>query len=192
MVRYLLLLLISIILPGLIMTRGSFRKIGYIILLSVFFCPQICAQHNPGMNCIECHPDFKLAGTIFSDDDGSLPEPDASLVLLATDGSKTILNPADVNGNIHKTFLADGDYLIRIGDVTSRTWHNLPGQRSCNECHHFPATMNYGMFKTESVLNISASIPEIPGSRVIINGETYMFDPEDDTITINRSEELLS
>lgn len=27
------------------------------------------------MNCIECHPDFKLGGTIFSDDDGSLPDP---------------------------------------------------------------------------------------------------------------------
>jgi len=182
-----------------------------ILCMYVFF--GLLAQHNPGTSCIACHSEFKLGGTIFTDGDATQVMPGESFTLIAPDGSQTVLNGSDANGNIHETFVGEGDYLIEVGHIKSRTWHNIPAQsdcnschmtggngsdsrdlllplyhtqmtpgNQCNDCHHFPATMDYDRLGTESVLHMASLVPEIPGSQVKIGNQNYPFDPEEHTI----------
>lgn len=31
--------------------------------------------------------------------------------------------------------MPDGDYLVELGNISSKTWHSIPAQSNCNTCH---------------------------------------------------------
>ncbi len=93
------------------------------------------AQHNPDRNCMDCHSEFSFGGTIFDSLDGEIINPGIPVELISNDGNIFTAEPSDQNGNIYSTLLPEGDYLIRIGELRSRTWHNIPLQGGCNSCH---------------------------------------------------------
>jgi hypothetical protein len=95
----------------------------------------VVAQHNPGQNCFTCHSNFRIAGTVFTDSTGSTAQPGVPVTLTKPDGSTLVLDNSNAHGNIASPIVADGTYLITLGPVTSRTWHVIPGQGSCNTCH---------------------------------------------------------
>ncbi len=84
----------------------SFRNILSLALLSCYFSVQMSAQHNAGMSCTECHTDFKLAGTVFTDSSASVTSATATVHLISQEGYLTELNPSDAYGNIHELKLA--------------------------------------------------------------------------------------
>jgi hypothetical protein len=96
--------------------------------------PAAAAAHHPGENCLACHGSLKAAGTVFKDAAGAETSPGASVIFIAPDGAETSFQTNGA-GNLAATGLADGSYLLRLNAVTSRTWHVLPGQASCNVCH---------------------------------------------------------
>lgn len=93
------------------------------------------AQHHPGNNCLSCHPDFKIGGTIFSDSTAIFVQPDVPVSLMDSAGNQIMLEHSNRYGNFASPILADGSYLIEVGAISSRTWHQIPGQGSCNTCH---------------------------------------------------------
>lgn len=99
---------------------------------SCFLYPQ---SHNPGMDCFMCHTEFSMAGTVFSDSNTTSVMPKVEVTLLRSDGS--VLEAGETNqfGNIAFPLIPDGNYIMKIGEVKSRTWHQLPDQKSCNSCH---------------------------------------------------------
>ncbi len=92
------------------------------------------AAHFPGEDCFGCHTRFKAAGTVFTDETARSVAPGARVSLVAPDGSKTVLE-TNARGNIAVPMVPDGVYLTKVGDITSRTWHHIPDQGSCNSCH---------------------------------------------------------
>lgn len=93
------------------------------------------APHNAGINCFLCHTNLKLGGTVFADTLGRVVQSGAAVSLIAPDGSITTLDRTDSSGNLYAHVLTDGTFRMKIGEVTSRTWHTIPLQRSCNTCH---------------------------------------------------------
>lgn len=92
------------------------------------------AVHHPGRDCLACHASFSAAGTVFKTAAASETAPGLPVVFTAVDGAETVLS-TNGHGNLATTALAAGRYLVRVNTVTSRTWHVLPEQRSCNACH---------------------------------------------------------
>ena len=93
------------------------------------------AQHHAGQNCLECHAALPFAGTVFSDSTGATVQSGVAVRLTGVDGSEIALDNSNEDGNIVSPVVPDGDFLIRIGAMTSRTWHAIPAQASCNVCH---------------------------------------------------------
>lgn len=91
-------------------------------------------SHNAGKNCLTCHPLFKAAGTVFKDSGGTNTQPSVPVVFTKPDGGEIALE-TNSSGNIASSIVPDGRYLIRVNKVTTRTWHVIPGQASCNVCH---------------------------------------------------------
>jgi len=103
---------------------------SYLLFSSFLF-----GQHHPGEDCFDCHSVYKVAGTVFTDTNAFFTEPNVGFKLTQANGNMIILDPSDTNGNIYNELIDDGDYLITLGNMTSRTWHNIPEQGSCNTCH---------------------------------------------------------
>jgi len=95
----------------------------------------ITAQHYPGESCISCHDGFALGGTVFDSYTGGTVAAQQALQLLRRDGSGMMLPLSDSQGRIFSPTVDPGNYLVGIGTVRSRTWHELPKQRDCNSCH---------------------------------------------------------
>ncbi|NOY06040.1 MAG: T9SS type A sorting domain-containing protein [Chlorobi bacterium] len=93
------------------------------------------AQHNPGKQCISCHPTFSLGGTVFDDYDAGNVAPGVTFALVRNDGSRITLPPSDSSGRVYAVNLPDGEYLMQLGSIRSRSWHALPERRDCNKCH---------------------------------------------------------
>ena len=93
------------------------------------------AQHNAGKDCITCHPTFIVGGTVYADTLGKSIAPGVSLSLTDPVGNIITLSASDSNGSISSTAPPVGRYLIHLGAISSRTWHELPQRRSCNTCH---------------------------------------------------------
>jgi hypothetical protein len=91
-------------------------------------------EHQPGTHCLACHPGFKAAGTIFKDSRGAETNPAAEVTFTGPDGGQVLVK-ANGAGNLATAALAEGRYRIRVQAITSRTWHALPAQASCNVCH---------------------------------------------------------
>ena len=91
--------------------------------------------HHPGEHCLGCHRDLTVAGTVYSDSTGSLVQRGIPISLTAPDGSELVIEKTGPTGNLASPLVPDGSYLVRVGDVTSRTWHAIPRQGSCNTCH---------------------------------------------------------
>jgi len=102
------------------------------LLLNPF---HLFGQHYPGEDCFTCHSNFKVAGTIFTDTNAFAIEPGVIFKLTKPNGNKVILDPSDENGNIYNELVENGNYLLTVGNMTSRTWHTIPEQGSCNSCH---------------------------------------------------------
>ncbi|MFH0991477.1 MAG: hypothetical protein V1799_15830 [bacterium] len=93
------------------------------------------SPHNPGANCLQCHPHLKIGGTIYSDSTGRTIQSGVAVSLLSPNGMLSVLDRSDNNGNIAASLIDDGVYRITIGSATSRTWHAIPHQSGCNTCH---------------------------------------------------------
>lgn len=170
--------------------------------------------HHAGDDCRRCHAAFRVAGTVFATVEARAPAASVPVVLTGTDGGALVLDPTDRWGNFSSTVANAGSYLVRVADRTSRTWHRIPEQGSCNKCHspqghdpgagarllpelhtrlpadnscahchHFPSTMAGVSLKAPGVLNIAATTPPVPGSRVLIGSRALTFDPARHPIT---------
>ncbi|MEO0249554.1 MAG: carboxypeptidase-like regulatory domain-containing protein [candidate division WOR-3 bacterium] len=92
-------------------------------------------DHQPGEDCFKCHSEFQVAGTVFSDATGKQTQPGVPVSLIKEDGGEIVLGATNANGNIASSSVPNGRYLMRVSALTSRTWHAIPGQGSCNTCH---------------------------------------------------------
>ncbi len=92
------------------------------------------ASHNAGKNCFGCHPLFRAAGTVFKNSSGTDTAPHLPVVFTKPNGGEVVLE-TNSDGNIASSIVPDGRFLIRVNNITSRTWHAIPGQGSCNVCH---------------------------------------------------------
>ena len=93
------------------------------------------AGHNSGMNCFQCHNEYALAGTVFTDSNAMDVVAGTEINLIAPDGTVIPAGQTNPDGNIAVDSMAPGRYLMNVGNSTSRTWHSIPGQGSCNTCH---------------------------------------------------------
>ncbi len=111
------------------------RTILFTVLLLIFGTCAATSQHHPGASCISCHNGFALGGTAFASYDGGGVKEGAKLSLIRSDGSSISLPESDDQGRLHAPALGNGRYIVQLGELRSRTWHDLPGQRDCNSCH---------------------------------------------------------
>jgi hypothetical protein len=170
--------------------------------------PPPVVAHHPGEDCLSCHAEFKLAGTVFADTEGTSPMPGVSLQMLNVDGGAVLSSNAA--GNVVSSDVPDGSYLIQLGEISSKTWHAIPEQGSCNtchepgghasavrtkrmpashtsipsdnacvHCHYFPASMAYEQLRTPGVLDGARLALPTDESYVEIKGVRYPFDPND-------------
>lgn len=91
--------------------------------------------HNAGANCLDCHSQFKISGTVYKDSTASTVQPGSPIALTKPDGGQIILEKTNSDGNFFSAVVEDGPYLIKVADITSRHWHSIPDQGSCNVCH---------------------------------------------------------
>lgn len=110
------------------------RSLPVILVVLVLTCGA-SAQHHAGENCSGCHAAFSLGGTVFAGYDGDAVEQGTALALFRSDGSRVTLPPSDEDGRVYATAVEEGDYLMQIGALRSRSWHVLPAQKDCNSCH---------------------------------------------------------
>ncbi len=171
--------------------------------------------HHPGADCFSCHTEFKLAGTVFADSQGTGTLEGVPLQLLNVQGGALLASNSA--GNVAAVDVPDGSYLVQLGDISSRTWHAIPEQGSCNtchepgghasavrvkrmplshtsipsdngcyHCHYFPASMAYEQLQTPGVLDGSRQALPTDEPYVQIKGVQYPFDPNDYAITTVR------
>jgi hypothetical protein len=91
--------------------------------------------HNPGQICSSCHHDYRLAGTVFADKSASRGQAGVGVSAVGEDGIEIPVGSTDSSGNLAAGSSPAGLFLIRVGNIMSRTWHALPGQGICNGCH---------------------------------------------------------
>jgi hypothetical protein len=118
------------------MVRGI-RQAGLTIFAITTIATTASAIHNSGKDCLSCHRGYSVAGSVFSTFTAAVPAVDIPVMFLGADGSEIVLDDTDEAGNLHAPDIPDGTYLFNVGNITSRTWHSLPSQGSCNTCH-FP------------------------------------------------------
>ena len=96
---------------------------------------QPMSRDYPNGNYPSGHAEFKVAGTVFSDNAGTEPQPGATVSFTDPAGKTVILEPSDADGGFASTAIPDGRYLIQIGSISSRTWHVIPEMGNCKACH---------------------------------------------------------
>ncbi len=131
-----------------------------LFLICLFFCisyRSVYSQHQTGKECLSCHSSFKLGGTVYSGFDGGNVSSNVFLQLIAQDGSSFTPERSNTAGNIFSVSASDGNYLIKLGETTSKTWHNIPSQARCNTCH-IPGS-NGTTEKTIAMPDFHTSIP---------------------------------
>lgn len=112
-------------------------------LFVLLWSPFLMGQHHPGADCVSCHSSLKFGGTVYQNESASGVASNIAVTFVKPDGSITRPDDSNTSGNIFSSTLPDGKYLITVGATTSKTWHLLPAQRSCNTCHlvgGYPAT----------------------------------------------------
>jgi hypothetical protein len=95
--------------------------------------------HNAGLDCLNCHPPFKVGGTVYEDATASALQAGAGVSLIKPDGSEIVLDNTDQDGNFASTTVDNGDYIMHVANISSRTWHRIPDQGACNNCHKLGA-----------------------------------------------------
>lgn len=125
------------------------------IVLSLTF---LKAQHNSNNNCLSCHSNFKIGGTAFTDSTGVQVDPGIPILFLAPDGTSFEIDKTDANGNFYDQLIPDNNYLIKMGDIQSKTWHNIPEQGGCNSCHIVDG--NGSAEKTKRMPRTHTSVPD--------------------------------
>lgn len=164
-------------------------------------------SHNSGSDCLHCHPNLKLGGTLYSDYQATSTAT-ANVELIRADSMVYLLN-AQTNGNIASPLIEGGSYLVTVGEAKSKTWHQFPAQASCNKCHkvyrnypidnpifmpanhtripsdniclhchHFPASMQYDRIYPKGTLNVNATSYVHPTSAISLLGRSVDFNPE--------------
>ncbi len=208
------------------MPSGSKARFAFVVAISATLSFVSCDEasdpaqtedgpgHNAGADCVGCHGQLSIAGTVFATSVGRVPQPDVPVSLTGLEGNTIILDSSNGDGNLVSGGIPPGPYLITLSGRESRSWHFLPAQSSCNRCHmvgagnrgvalptlhtrlpgdngctychHFPATKASGSLVPPGVLNAAAQAPGIPGSQVIILGQAWSFDPAGFGITTVR------
>ena len=105
------------------------------LIVLVLFTVPLTAQHHTGKSCSGCHTAFKVGGTVFADYVLTTTMQNAAVTLLRGDGARGPPPPSDSQGRIFSTHVPEGNYLVQLGAMRSRSWHALPAQRDCNVCH---------------------------------------------------------
>ena len=129
----------------------------FVVALLFLATIPLSAQHNAGQRCISCHPQYSIGGTVFNDYEGTAVKEGSSLRLFRNDGSAVSLPASDGDGRVWGRDIPDGLYLPRVGEQRAHTWHVLPGQGDCNECH-IPG----GNVSSERTTGMQALHTEIP------------------------------
>lgn len=111
----------------------------------------------PGTNCISCHSNFKVAGSVYSDLNGKNTLSGISFTFIKPDGNQIVLSQSISKGSFSSTIITDGEYLVKSGNIQSKTWHKLPEQASCNTCHF--AGGNGNPVRTKTMSYYHTSIP---------------------------------
>lgn len=93
------------------------------------------AQHHAGVDCFTCHSNLQLGGTLFSDSLAMSTASGVRFTLVRPTGGTVTLDNSNKDGNIFATRIDSGSFLMKVGLLTSRTWHRLPERKSCNTCH---------------------------------------------------------
>ena len=110
-------------------------RISLILAFCLFSASPLFAQHHAGKQCTTCHAPFSLGATVFAGYDAAEVEEGTALLLYRSDGRRTTLPVSDDDGRVYATGIEDGNYLMQIGKLRSRSWHGLPAQKECNSCH---------------------------------------------------------
>jgi hypothetical protein len=93
------------------------------------------AMATPGANCCDCHMEWTAAGTVFDSLQAQQSQSGVPVIWIRDDGSQAARAETDSCGNLALTDLEAGPYLVTVDRVESRTWHLLPDQKCCNDCH---------------------------------------------------------
>ena len=172
-------------------------------------------HHRSGRDCGVCHDTtFSLAGTVYNDYQGSMEMAGVQAALIDSLGAQPWTGVTDSVGNFWR-YLPElpGKYLPRAGSIRARSWHALPGLKSCNACHivggnsermfpadhtfintendcsgchHYPRAESYALLSTPGRLNGTPVTPPVVRDRVIIGSNTFYFAPDSVTITTAR------
>lgn len=77
---------------------------------------------------------FKVQGRVYEDSTAQMGTKNVQLTFVNNSGSEVVIN-SDSLGSFSDNLIADGNYLIKYGGIVSKTWHNIPSQGNCNNCH---------------------------------------------------------
>jgi hypothetical protein len=111
------------------------KRISLFIILFIIFVQILFSQHNPGKDCISCHSGFRLGGTVFLDTLGVKIASGVAVSLSPVTGSTITISNSNSSGNFYSSSVSSSSYIIKVGGVSSKTWHTLSTQKSCNTCH---------------------------------------------------------
>ncbi|MBF0370580.1 MAG: hypothetical protein HQL52_14095 [Magnetococcales bacterium] len=92
-------------------------------------------EHFAGTDCSECHDEFKAAGTVFSGGESGAVMSSVALSWYNEAGEEVLATQSNSAGNIAVNDLEEGAYIVKVGEMMSRTWHWFPDQTNCNSCH---------------------------------------------------------
>lgn len=107
----------------------------FILLTFLSLSFQSFSQHNSGIDCFTCHTNLTIGGTVFTDTNAINVQSGINFALINPIGDIINAGTSDLNGNISYEGTLTGQYLLTVGNITSRTWHFFPEQASCNICH---------------------------------------------------------
>jgi len=117
------------------------------------------ATHHSGADCLSCHTDFKLAGTVFANSERISTL--SGVRLQPINNQSGALLSSNSAGNMAAADVPAESCLLRLGNRSSKTWHAIPQQGSCNTCHE--PDRHASAVRTVRMLVIHTSIPSDNG-----------------------------
>ena len=117
----------------------------------------------PGQDCLSCHPNATVGGTVYADETGTTTLPGAVLSLLTSNGHVVQVGVSNAVGNIRSIDVPHGNYRVQLGNISSKAWHNIPAQSSCNTCHVVGG--NSSQLRTKQIPQYHTGLP--PGNRCV-------------------------
>ncbi|MDH3462931.1 MAG: hypothetical protein OEM32_04820 [Acidimicrobiia bacterium] len=117
----------------------------------------------PGQDCLSCHSSATVGGTVYADEAGTTTLPGVALSLMTSDGHVVDVGVSNSVGNIRSFDVPEGNYRVQLGSISSKAWHNIPAQSSCNTCHVVGG--NSSQLRTKQLPEYHNGVP--PGNRCV-------------------------